>query len=342
MEYIPLGKTDLMVSRTAFGCLSLQRIKDLNEAAALIRNAYEKGVNFFDTARSYTDSEEKIGLSLDEIRNDVYLATKTAAASPTALHNDLETSLRALQTDYIDLYQLHNPAFLPEPGGKDGLYDALLLAKKKGLIRYIGVSSQSLSIARQVIESNLYDVIQMPVSYLAIQEELDLASLCQKNECGLLAMMPLASGLITNIEAAFAWMRQFEHIVPLWGIQSEKELNSFISYEKEAPVLNEDLQSAIREDQKKLSSLFCRGCGYCLPCPVHIPINTANRMSQLLRTSPTEQWLTPEWQERMNRINDCTQCGLCEKRCPYGLVPYKTMPAHLEDYRASFKSRVLL
>lgn len=337
MEYITLGKTGLMVSRTAFGALPIQRITSIADASALFRAAWDGGINFFDTARSYSDSEEKLGFALDEIRKDVIIATKTASRTGKDLIKDLETSLSNLQTDYIDLYQLHNPSFIPVPGGEDGLYDALLEAKKQGKIRFIGITNHSRQISLAAIESGLYDTLQYPLSYLSSEEDLALSHLCEEKNIGFIAMKGLAGGLITHISAAFAWMRQYEHVVPIWGMQKESELREFLELEKNPIYIDEEMLALIEKDRKELAGNFCRGCGYCLPCPVNIPINNANRMSQLLRRSPTAQWLTPEWQTLMSRIDDCTKCGLCAKRCPYGLKPYETLPSHLEDYKTFLK-----
>ena len=337
MEYITLGKTGLLVSRTAFGALPIQRVRDLNDAAAILRSAYEGGVNFFDTARSYSDSEEKLGIALNEIRHDVIVATKSPARSGADLLKDLETSLRTIQTDYIDLYQLHNPSFIPVPGGEDGLYDALAQAKKEGKIRFFGVTNHSRQLAVEAVNSGLYDSLQFPFSYLADTSDIALMKLCAEKEIGFIAMKALAGGLITNIPAAFAWIRQYEEVIPIWGIQRRSELEQFLALERDPVALDDILLAAIEKDKLALAGNFCRGCGYCLPCPANIPINNANRMKQLLRRSPPAQWLTPEWQELMSRIENCTKCGICAKRCPYGLKPYETLPGHLADYRTFLK-----
>jgi len=171
MEYVQLGSTGMMVSRTGFGALPIQRIADYEEAARLVRAAYDGGVNFFDTARMYSDSEEKMGLAFSEIRRDVMLATKTGARTAADLREHLETSLRNLQTDYVDLYQLHNPSFVPVPGGEDGLYDALLEAKAAGKIRHIGITNHSRVLATEALESGLYETVQFPLSYLSGPED---------------------------------------------------------------------------------------------------------------------------------------------------------------------------
>jgi len=300
MEYITMGKTGLMVSRTAFGALPIQRVSDVPEAVSLLRSAYEGGINFFDTARAYSDSEEKLGFAMDEIRKDVIIATKSAARNADDLKKDLETSLASLQTDYIDLYQVHNPSFVPVPGGADGIYDALLEAKEAGKIRFIGLTNHSRQLATKAVESGLYDTLQYPLSYLADEGDLSLVRLCAEKDIGFIAMKALSGGLITNIPAAFAWMRQFEEVVPIWGIQRKSELEEFLAFEKNAVLFDDGMRQAIEKDRAELCSAFCRGCGYCLPCPASIPINNANRMSLLLRRSPVAQWLTPNLRKTLS------------------------------------------
>ncbi len=339
MEYVALGKSGLIVSRTAFGALPVQRVSDMSEAVSLIRGAYDGGINFFDTARAYTDSEDKLGKAFAKIRKDVVIATKSAARTSEALMRDLETSLDCLMTDYIDLYQLHNPSFIPVPGGADGLYDALAAAKSAGKIRAFGVTNHSRALAREAAESGLYDAIQYPFSCLSDSLDEDLARECVERDVGFIAMKALAGGLIANVRGAFAWIRQFENVVPIWGIQRKEELAEFLALERDPPILDEDLRLAIEADRAELSGSFCRGCGYCLPCPQNIPINNANRMRELLRRSPPDQWLTPEWEELMSRIETCTKCETCGKRCPYGLKPWETLPGHLAFWREYKKKR---
>ena len=338
MEYISLGHTSLMVSRTAFGALPVQRVSAMSEAVALIRAAYEGGINFFDTARAYTDSEYKLGKAFGQTRRDVIIATKSGARTGEALTRDLETSLGNLQTDYIDLYQLHNPSFVPVPGGEDGLYDALAEAKKSGKIRFLGLTNHSRQLVTEATQSGFYDAVQYPFSYLSDEGDIALVRLCADKDVGFIAMKALAGGLISHVPGAFAWVRQFENVVPIWGIQRMKELEEFLALEKNPPALDEAMRVAIEADRAALAGSFCRGCGYCLPCPANIPINNANRMRELLRRSPPAQWLTEEWQELMGRIEHCTKCGSCGTRCPYGLKPWETLPRHLADYREFLKN----
>lgn len=332
METTRFGRTGLSVSRTAFGCLPIQRIP-AQDAAALLRRAVEGGINFFDTARAYTDSEEKMGLALSGLRDAIVLATKTTAQNAAGFWTDLETSLKTLRTDHIDIYQFHNPGFVPRPGGADGLYDAALRAKAEGKIRCIGISQHSLERAREAIDSGLYDTLQYPFNHLATDSDVDMVQRCGQAGMGFIAMKGLSGGLVTDAALPFAFLRTFAHAVPIWGIQREGELDQFIALESNPPALDEALRTRIEADRRELAGSFCRGCGYCLPCPAGIPIDMANRMTQLLQRSPTERWLKTDWQERMAHIEQCTRCGACAARCPYGLKPFDTLPGHLKYYR---------
>ncbi|NLO83039.1 MAG: aldo/keto reductase [Clostridiales bacterium] len=332
MEKIKLGRTNLMVSRVGFGALPIQRI-GLEDAAYLLRKAYDNGINFFDTARGYTDSEEKIGYALSDVRTDIIIATKTHANDKKTLFENLETSLKNMKTDYIDIYQLHNPSKLPDPDDPDSVYSGLLEAQKKGMVRFIGITNHRLNIAIDAVKSELYDTIQFPLSSLSSDEDLKLVEEAGKRDIGFIAMKPLSGGLITRAAPTFAFLHQFDNVVPIWGIQRESELNEFIRLGNNPPPLDEDMWKTIEEDRKELQGAFCRGCGYCLPCPVDIPISFAARMAFLLRRSPYQNFLSDEWNDRMERIESCINCGQCKNKCPYGLDIPSLLKTMLKDYR---------
>ena len=318
MERTVFGKTGLTVSRTGFGCIPIQRIS-FDESTALLRRAYDNGVTFYDTANAYSNSEERIGIALHDVRDKIVLCTKSFPGKPDQIVKNLENSLKMLQTDYIDIYQVHNPSFVPKPGGDDGVYDCLQKAKAEGKIRFIGITNHSKDVAREAIQSGLYDTLQYPLSCLSSAEELELIALCRERGMGVLAMKALCGGLLTNIKAAFAFLRQYENVVPIWGMQRIEELDEFISYEADPPVMNDDLRSEIEAVKAELQGDFCRGCGYCLPCAADIPIPTAGRITYLLGRSLTGRLLAPEMQENMRKIDNCTGCGHCKANCPYGL-----------------------
>ena len=197
MAKVTLGKTGITVEKNAFGALPVQRVSR-EEAVMLLRRAYEHGVEFFDTARYYTDSEEKLGEAFEGIREKVIIATKTGAADAQGFWKELQTSLKNLHTDYIDIYQFHNPDFCPRPGDGSGLYEAMLEAREKGMIRHIGITNHRLNIAREAVESGLYDTLQFPFSYLASEADLELVEKCRDANVGFIAMKALSGGLISN------------------------------------------------------------------------------------------------------------------------------------------------
>jgi len=245
----------------------------------------------------------------------------------------LETSLGLLKTDYLDVYQFHNPSFCPKPGDGSGLYEAMLEAKEQGKVRHIGITNHRLNIALEAARSGLYEVIQFPVSYLASDKELDFVRVCKEHNIGVLGMKSLAGGLITNSAAAYAFAMQFDNLLPIWGVQFDSELDEFISYQDAPPVLDDALRQVIERDAAELSGEFCRGCGYCMPCPAQIEISNAARMTLLIRRAPRSMWLNDYWREGMRRVDDCIDCGHCREHCPYGLDAPKLMQAGWRDYQ---------
>lgn len=332
MQMVTLGKTGLTVSKNGFGALPIQRISK-KDAVYLLQKAFYNGINYFDTARMYTDSEEKMGAAFSYTRDKIMISTKTGAQNAEGFWKELETSLRELQTDYIDIYQFHNPAFCPKPGDESGLYDAIVEAKKQGKIRHIGITNHRLSVAKEAIESGLYETMQFPFSYLAGEPEMEIVDMCRKENMGFIAMKGLSGGLITNSALAYAYMAQFEHVAPIWGVQRENELDEFLSYNENPPVMTAEREAEIARERQELAGDFCRGCGYCMPCPVGIEINNSARMSLLLRRSPKEGYLEKEWQEKMKKIEDCLHCGKCKSKCPYGLDTPALLAKNYEDYK---------
>lgn len=332
MEMVTLGSTGITVNKNGFGALPIQRIST-EDAAKLIRKAYDAGITFFDTARFYTDSEVKLGIALEGIRDKVYIATKTACSNAEQFREQLHTSLTNLKTDYIDIYQFHNPDFCPKPGDGTGLYEAMLEAKAQGQIRHIGITNHRLAIAREAIESGLYETLQFPFCYLATDKDVELVEACKKANMGFIAMKALSGGLITNSAAAYAYEAQYDNVLPIWGVQRETELDEFISYIDNPPAMTPQLQAVIDKDREQLSGDFCRGCGYCMPCPVGIEINNCARMSLLLRRSPSEAQLTPQVQEKMKKIENCLHCNQCKSKCPYGLDTPTLLAKNYEDYK---------
>ena len=334
-----LGKTNLEVNKNGFGALPIQRC-NMAEAVEILRTAYENGINFYDTAHFYTDSEEKMGNAFEDIpREDIYLASKTAAETPEVFWSDLETSLKSMKTDYLDLYQFHNISFVPKEN--DEVFKAMIEARKNGMIRYIGITTHKITFANEAIESGLYETLQYPFSYLSGNEEIELVKKCEKNDVGFIAMKAMGGGLITNSKASFAFLNQFDNVLPIWGIQKISELDEFLSYD-ENTILDDELKSEIENDKKELGEDFCRGCGYCMPCPEDIKISTCARMSLWIRRFPTEPNMDEKTQKLMEDTKNCIECYACVDNCPYELDIPRLLKENYEDYQNVLTGKTII
>ena len=339
MKTMTLGRTGIVTNQIAFGVLPLQRVTK-SEAVYMLQKARDAGITFYDTARGYTDSEEKIGAAFGS-RDDLFIATKNSAQNGADMTKMLDTSLQMLKRDYVDIFQFHNPSFCPRPDDGTGLYEAALKAKEQGKIRHIGISQHHNKVAIEAIESGLYDSLQYPLSYLSDETDINVMKKCVEHGMGYIVMKAMAGGLLDNAQASYAFLDQY-NVLPIWGIQHDHELDEFISFIDNPPAMTPDLHKVIERDRKDLASEFCRGCGYCLPCPVNIPINMAARMSLFLRRSTTKTWLNEENQEKMARIESCVNCGHCVKNCPYGLDVTGLLEKNYADYKGILSGEVAI
>ncbi|MCR4739682.1 MAG: aldo/keto reductase [Lachnospiraceae bacterium] len=341
MNTVILGSTGIKVRQNQFGALPIQR-DDMDTAVKILQRAYEGGMTYFDTARAYTDSEEKIGKALCEagLRDRIYIATKTQAKTPDDLKRDLDTSLRFLKTDHIDIYQLHmaDRCYREEDG--TGMYECLLDVKRQGMIKHIGITAHKINVAMEIAESGIYETLQFPFSYLSSDKEIGLVNKCRANNVGFIAMKGLAGGLITRAEAAMAFMTQYDNVLPIWGIQHMEELEEWLSFMDDTPVFDGELKDFIAKEREELSGEFCRGCGYCMPCPMGIKINNCARTSLMLRRAPSKYWLSEEWQAEMKKIETCIGCNSCSAKCPYELDTPELLKKNLEDYRQILEGKV--
>lgn len=340
MKEVVLGSTGIQVVQNGFGALPIQRVS-MEVAVNILRKAYEGGMRFFDTARAYSDSEEKLGEALQVYpRESYFIATKTMATTPDEFWKQLQQSLTLLKTDYIDIYQFHCASQVYKPHDGTGMYECMLEAKKEGKIKHIGITAHQLQVALDAVDSKLYETIQFPFSYLSSDKELELVQKSQKAHMGFIAMKGLAGGLINQSKPAMAYMSQFDNVLPIWGIQKESELDEWLSYMQETPVFNDEMKEFIEKEKEELSGDFCRGCGYCMPCPVGIMINQCARMSLMLRRAPSKSWLTPEMQEEMKKIENCLHCGQCSRKCPYELDTPALLQKNYEDYQKVLSGEV--
>ena len=337
MKTVKLGKTGLIVTKTAMGCLPVQRCST-QDAVRLIRAAFDGGINFFDTANAYTDSEEKVGLALADVRGRVILATKSEGRDKKTCAAHIENSLRLLKTDCLDLFQFHCCEVLPDPGDPDGAFAAALEARDAGKIRHIGITTHRIAVAEAAIASGHFETLQFPFSYLSSERDLALAEKCRQADMGFIAMKGLAGGLLTDARVCRAFMSQYDNVVPIWGIQTAEELAQWLAVTAADPQMDEPTRAIIRRDRKELAGSFCRGCGYCMPCPAGIEIRNCARMDMLLRRSPWRPYYSPEWREKMEKIEQCKNCRKCAEKCPYKLDTPALLQYQLRDYREFFEA----
>ena len=332
MRYIRLGRTGLMVSAVSFGALPIQRIS-FEDAAALIHRALDGGVNYFDTANAYTDSEEKLGAALAGVPRDSYIiSTKSGAKDRDGVLAHIELSLRRLRTDYVDIVQLHNPNPLPDPDDPDSAYAGLTEAQKRGWIRFRSITNHGLSRAQAAVDSGIYDTLQFPFSMLAAPQDIALAESCRDADMGFIAMKGMSGGLIRDARAAAVFMRRYPWVVPIWGVQRMEELEEFLRYEADPPADDGEIAASIERERAALSGDFCRACGYCLPCPAGIDIPQSARRKYFLMRSPVPPQMTDATRDSMLRIRDCRHCRACASRCPYGLDTPRLLEENLAYY----------
>lgn len=332
MKEITLGKTGIKTPQNAFGALPIQRVT-MDEAVKILQRAYEGGMTFFDTARAYSDSEEKLGQAFEGMRDKIFIASKTLAKTPDEFWKQLDTSLTNLKTDYLDIYQFHCVPQCYKPDDGTGMYECMLKAKEQGIIKHIGITAHNIETAFQCVQSGLYETMQFPFSYLCSEREIELVNLCKEKNVGFIAMKGLAGGLIHNSKAAMAYILKYDNVLPIWGIQKMSELEEWLKFMDEEPVLNDEISEYIEKERKELVGDFCRGCGYCMPCPKGIKINNCARMSLMLRRAPSKEWLTEDMQKEMMKIEDCINCGQCKGKCPYKLDTPALLRKNLEDYK---------
>lgn len=331
MKTVTLGKSGLVVTKPSLGCLPLQRC-DKDYAVRLLRAAYDGGIRYFDTANAYTDSEEKIGLALSDVRSEIILSTKSAARDKAGVLAHIENSLRMMKTDYIDLFQFHQVPDVPDPNDPNGAYAGALEAKERGWIGHIGVTTHRIQVAEECIDSGLFETLQFPFSYISSDRDLALAEKAKNANIGYIAMKGLAGGLLTNIRVCHAFMKQYDNVVPIWGIQTLEQLEDWFTVTQEDPDLDSEMLDFISRERKELSGSFCRGCGYCMPCPAGIDILNCARMNMLLRRSPWQQYMSDEWYSKMRRIDNCIGCRSCASKCPYQLDTPNLLKYMLKDY----------
>jgi len=333
MRYVPFGKTGLTVSELGFGGIPIIRL-DTSQAVDVLRRAYEQGITLYDSANAYRDSEEKIGLAFEGMRDKVVLATKTIRRDADGAMEQLENSLRMMKTDYIDIYQLHQIAQEKDweyVAGLGGALEAVVKAREQGKVKCIGVTSHNLAMAIKLVKSGLFNTVQFPFNFIedAAKDELHIEA--RKRGMGILVMKPFAGGMIDNADIAFKFLRQHPNAIPLPGFDSVERVDEVVSlYERPNRVTQKDRQ-LMEKYRLELGKQFCRRCEYCQPCPNGVMITTA--MGYKIIASRMSPYVAVEFSKvPMESVLLCTNCRECIDRCPYELPIPDILKAHYDLY----------
>lgn len=337
MEYTNLGNTGLKVSRLGFGGIPIQRITQ-EEATALIRKLPEYGINYIDTARGYTVSEEYLGIAMEGIRDKFVLATKSMARTREAMEKDIETSLKNLRTDHIDLYQVHNapPAQMKIVTGEGGALEALLEAKAAGKIGHIGITAHEIGTFEMGLEMDWVETIMFPYNFVELQAA-DLIRKCAEKGKGFICMKPLAGGAIENAPLAMRFIASNKYItVNIPGMANEDELKQNVAAACDPAPLSEDDLKEVQNIRDTLGNQFCRRCNYCQPCTMGINISFCFTINGYLTRYGLKDWAIGRYKGMAVEPNACIECGMCESRCPYHL-PIIEM---LKDVYSNFQKEI--
>ena len=336
MEKVRLGKTNMMVSKLGFGGIPIQRVSE-DTAIKIVRKCLELGINFIDTANAYSNSEERIGKAISDMRSDLVIATKTLARTNDEIEKHLKLSLKNLAIDYIDLYQLHSvndQKTLEDIIAPDGPINVITRAKNEGLINHIGISCHSLDVAKQAVVTELFETIMFPFNLITCEAVEELIPLAREYDVGFIAMKPLEGGMLTNIPLALKYLLQFTDVVTIIGIQAEEEVIEVVKIADGPVALTKSDQTEIEKLRQEVGSRFCRRCDYCQPCVQEIPISIAMHYQSIANRMPPTQIFSGFVADAMEKAARCSKCGECEERCPYGL-PITEM---LEDYVERYQS----
>lgn len=325
-----LGRTNLKVRIIGFGGIPIQRVSE-QEGVKVVRRCYDRGINYFDTARRYTVSEERVGKALEDVRDKIFLATKTICRTKSEVLEELEISLKNLRTDWIDVYQLHNVSSdetwkqVKAPGGA---LEALYEARKKDKIRFLGVTGHNPSILTEIVKEDIFDTVMMPYNYLTSTDE--LLSLCHKMNAGTVIMKAFGGGALTNAKAALKFVLKNENAdVVIPGVMNVSEVDENIAVANGPYDLSATDLKVIEKDKAELGNQFCHSCDYCQPCQQKINIsfvlNAENMLKRIGWTPMVEKW----YQEAETKVPTCIKCGDCESRCPYHLPIRELLPVRL-------------
>lgn len=336
MRKFELGKTGLMVTRIGFGGIPIQRCTE-DEAVAIVKKALDVGINFIDTSRAYSTSEERIGKAITgRPREAIILATKSLRRTREEIQKDLEASLRNLNVRYVDLYQFHQVADsndLARVLAPDGPMAVVQEARRAGLVKHIGITSHNMDTAREAVKSGRFETLMFAFNFITPEVATDLLPLCRERNVGFIAMKPLSGGMVDNVRVAFKYLLQFPDVLPIVGIQRAEELDQILDVVNGPPEMTAAELADMERIRKQLGNRFCHRCDYCQPCTENIPISSILHTRSMWRRFPPERVFAEPMQKLMEQAVACSNCGKCEERCPYSLPIREMLKEEFSWYR---------
>ncbi len=322
MKKIRLGKTGLEVSKLGMGCLELAKISE-DQAVRVVRTGLDMGITFLETARSYWDSEDKVGKAIKGCRDKLIIASKSSAGCAEDILENIEKSLKALDTDYIDMYQYHGCDTREAYGNitkAGGVLEGMLKAKGEGKIRSIGFSSHQLNLALEIIEEDKFQSAQLPISFMNVENHnKKLFEKAEQKDIGLIAMKPFGGGRLNNPRLCMGYLSTLENVAATVGVENPEQVKELVELSENPPVLNDQDRAEMERIRKELGTRFCRACNYCQPCPEDIKIARVLWFPVFLAQMTVERAATKENIEIIRHSENCTECRQCEERCPFNL-----------------------
>lgn len=323
MRYLELGNTGLKVSEFGFGGIPIQRISDA-EATEILTLAYESGVTFFDTATGYGTSEERMGRALSAVRERIVLATKNFGGDGKECREFFEQSLRRLRTDYVDIFQFHNvgtPGRYAQIMAPGGAYEFAVRAREKGQIRHIGFSSHNNRIALDMVRTGQFATAQIAFNLLGDRPAAELFPEAKKRGMGVIVMKPFGGGQIESAATAFKYLRQFPELIPIPGFESKAQITEILDIYKTPNSVTDADRAEWERLKKEVGPVYCRRCGYCMPCPAGVDIVALTTLNSTMKRFPADRLINePAWEALARSVDKCADCGKCEEKCPYTLA----------------------
>jgi uncharacterized protein len=320
LKTVKLAGTDLEVSEIGFGGIPIIPLPQ-NEAVSIVKYCFDLGITFFDTANMYPTSEEKIGTALKPVRDKAVIATKTTQRDADGAADHIDTSLKQLKTDWIDIYQVHNvsnPEALQQILAPQGAYEAIIRARDAGKIRFIGISSHSIQTATAALKTGLFQTLQFPFNFIENDPQNELFPFACQNNVGIIGMKPLGGGLLERADLCFKFLQQHPHVLPIPGIRAKKEADQIVKlYHQRQQLSRPDLKE-MQKIKTILGEKFCHRCEYCMPCEQGVQIPSVlifKAAAKRLSPEGVSAWLG----KAMESVAECIECGQCEEKCPYNL-----------------------